>query len=968
MKNTCLEICCRTGARRLLLSLAFCALCLANLPEKLTPQPTALASGGQATGAGATVDELQRRFQNPPDDSRIMMRWWWFGPAITRTQLEREMRLMKEGGIGGFEVQPVYPLLLDDRQAGIKTLPFLSDEFLDMLRFTAEKARELGLRFDLTLGSGWPYGGPYVPVGEAAGRLRVERVKTTEGQRRVKVPNAGMGEKLLAAFYGRLQGQAVTPDSFKELADLTDGAAWLPEGTSGQHEVLFFIASRTGQQVKRPAVGSEGFVMNHFDRAALDNYVKNVGEPMMKRLGEHRPHAIFCDSLEVYNSDWTGDLLEEFQRRRGYDLRPHLPALVVDVGDKTVSVRRDWGRTLTELFNERFMAPLQAWAKRHGTQLRTQCYGVPAVALSSNAYTDLSEGEGHHWRQLTSTRWAASASHIYNRPVTSSEIWTWLHSPSFRATPLDVKAEADRHFLQGINQLIGHGWPYTAEGVEYPGWRFYAAGVFNDKNPWWIVQPEVSRYLQRLSFLLRQGQPANDVAIYLPNDDAWGRFSNGRIHMIEVMRELLGQQLIPGVLDAGYNFDFFDDESFRQAGRVEGGALVLGQNRYQAVILPGVERLPLQTLQELEKFARGGGTLLATRRLPTAAPGFQATAADHQQVAELARRIFQPAGQQGGQPAGQSGSSYLVMDESAELKNRLNAALRPDVELSPVAQDIGFLHRHTADAEIYFVANTGNARRSVKATFRAAGLKPEWWDAFSGAVTPATIESQSANGVTVALELEPYESRVLVFTRRSLPQPSSRRPATLPAAIDISRDWQVTFGQIGGQAATPVQMSVLRSWTDDEQTRFFSGAATYEKTVPVPENFLQEGLAIRLDFGEGQATAEEPYRPPRGPGMQAALNAPVREAAVIYVNDRKVGVVWCPPFALDVTAFLRRGDNKIRIVVANTAINHMAGRALPDYRLLNLRYGERFQPQDMDKVQPAPSGLLGAVRLLPQVK
>src|SRR6185295_15144728 len=51
--------------------------------------------------------DLQRRFQNPPDDSRIMMRWWWFGPSVTRTELEREMKLMKEGGIGGFEVQPV---------------------------------------------------------------------------------------------------------------------------------------------------------------------------------------------------------------------------------------------------------------------------------------------------------------------------------------------------------------------------------------------------------------------------------------------------------------------------------------------------------------------------------------------------------------------------------------------------------------------------------------------------------------------------------------------------------------------------------------------------------------------------------------------------------------------------------------------------------------------------------------------
>ena len=131
-----------------------------------------------------------------------------------------------------------------------------------------------------------------------------------------------------------------------------------------------------------------------------------------------------------------------------------------------------------------------------------------------------------------------------------------------------MKAEADRHFLQGINQLIGHGWPYTAPGVEYPGWRFYAAGVYNEKNPWWPVMPDVSLYLQRLSYLLRQGQPANDVALYMPNDDAWSHFRNGNIHMIEILREMVGPQVIPKILESGFNLDFFDDDSFKQVGRV----------------------------------------------------------------------------------------------------------------------------------------------------------------------------------------------------------------------------------------------------------------------------------------------------------------------------------------------------------------------------------------------------------------
>jgi hypothetical protein len=177
-----------------------------------------------------------------------------------------------------------------------------------------------------------------------------------------------------------------------------------------------------------------------------------------------------------------------------------------------------------------------------------------------------------------------------------------------------------------------------------------------------------------------------------------------------------------------------------------------------------------------------------------------------------------------------------------------------------------------------------------------------------------------------------------------------------PSPIDLSDEWNVTIGE----KAKPFVMDHLRSWTDDESTRYFSGTATYEKELTVPGEFLKPGLAVRLDFGEGKPLAEQNLRS----GMQSWLDAPVREAAVVYVNDQRAGSVWCPPYALDVSAYLRPGSNKIRVLVANLALNYMAGRRLPDYRLLTLRYGERFQAQDMDKVQPIPAGLLGPIRLV----
>ncbi|HEY7088203.1 MAG TPA: glycosyl hydrolase, partial [Tepidisphaeraceae bacterium] len=266
----------------------------------------------------ADIDQLQQSFAHPPDDARIMVRWWWFGPAVTKPELEREMKLMKEGGIGGFEVQPTYPLALDDEKPGLRNLAFLSPEFLDCLSFTAQKAKELGLRFDLTLGSGWPYGGPMIPITEAAAKLRIESMRFTAGARTVNLPRIGDGERLIAAFI----------DGRQLLAQAQGNAMPLPAEVKAPGEAMFFIASRTRQTVKRPAFGAEGYVLDHYDPAAVDNFIKNVADVELKAVAANPPHAAFCDSLEVYGNDWTGDLLSEFQKRRGYDLLPHLPALL----------------------------------------------------------------------------------------------------------------------------------------------------------------------------------------------------------------------------------------------------------------------------------------------------------------------------------------------------------------------------------------------------------------------------------------------------------------------------------------------------------------------------------------------------------------------------------------------------------------------------------------------------------------
>jgi hypothetical protein len=879
-----------------------------------------------------TVDELRRNFVSPPDDARIMMRWWWFGPSVTKAEIERELRKMKEGGIGGVEVQPVYPLLPDDAASGIKNLPYLSDEFLEMLRFASDKAKELGMRFDVTLGSGWSFGGAKTPINEAAGQLRVERVKVGADVKRVPVPSMIPAEKLLAVFLAHPTGITIGPTT--ELTDIRGGNVFLSSAQQPDSEVMFFISGKSGMQVKRPSFGAEGYVLNHLDKPSVDSYLKNTGDRLFQAFDRaHVPYSIFCDSLEVYNQDWTDDLLAEFNRRRGYDLKPNLPALVGDIGPKTADIRYDWGKTITELFNERFMVTMQAWSKANGTRFRIQGYGIPPATISSNKWADISDGEGAQWKVVRAARWASSANHIYGRTVTSSETWTWNHSPVFRATPLDLKAEADIHFLQGINQLIGHGWGYTPPGIEYPGWRFYASGAYSEQNPWWIVMPDLAKYLQRMSYLMRQGNPQNDIALYLPNADAYAGFSAGKVHLIDAERELVGDKIMPAIFEAGYNLDFFDDGML-----ADNSNDVLGTHKI--VVLPNIERMPVESARKLDAFVKSGGKVVATRRAPSVVPGIQATDKEQKELKEIMTRLF-------------SGANVRLVSSDEEIGSALNALLQPDAAVAPSGKDFGVVHRKIADADIYFVANTSNQTRKVRIAFRANG-EPEIWDAIAGRSTRANVIKADASRTEIELSFEPYRSHVVVFTKKSS-VPNAIAYSETALSIDLNSDWSVSIG-----SQPHVQMPKLRSWADDDATRYFSGTASYEKSVEVSGEFQKSGKTIALDLGE---PVELPVQTPRN-GMQTYLDPPVREAAVIYVNDQRAGSLWCPPYRLDVTSLIRPGKNSIRIVVGNTALNYMAGHKLPDYKLLNLRYGERFQPQDMDKIQVLPSGLTGSVRLL----
>jgi alpha-L-rhamnosidase len=884
--------------------------------------------------AQANLHTFAATFKSPPNDAKPMIRWWWFGPAVTKPELARELQQMKQGGFGGFEIQPVYPLALDDPQTGFHNFPFLSPEFLGDVRFVNQQAHALGLHANLTLASGWPYGGPHTPITDASSDIKLETTPLSTTTHSVAIPFLENGESLIAAFTASSDWQDSSTAAQPKMLPLPaagDTRMTLPAGAAQDgHVLLWFISSRTGQQVKRAAYGAEGFVLDHLSHQAVANHLRYVADPEIAAFGSQPPYTVFSDSLEVFGADWTPNLPQEFRQMRGYDLIPHLPQLFThDPSSRAKEFRHDWGVTLTQLVDKNYLEQINAWALAHHTIFRSQSYGFPPVSLSSNALVSWIEGEGPQWRRFSYMRWASSASHLYGHNITSSETWTWLHSPPFRATPLDMKNEADDFFLEGSNQFMGHGWPYSPPSAGEPGWNFYAAGAFNTHNPWWIVMPDVMRYMQRVSWALRQGEPDNDVAIYLPEDDAWANFRPGLASITALMPRWITPALTQAVENSGHNFDYIDSAAIAARGI-----------HYSVLILPNVDRISPATLALIEKYVANGGKVIAVGRIPGEAPSYENHAQESARVAAQAKQLF-----------GGAGDDAKLVPDADSLATALNAAVRPDMHLDQAEPLVGFIHRKLAGADLYFIANTSNQPVSTQATFRNARPTAEWLDPDTGAITHAVM-----NNNAIQLNLAPYEARILLLHNGpAIGAPVfSETGGAENVLVDLSQNWQVRFNN-----GVDEKMPALASWTDNPKTLYYSGVATYTRTFDLTRKPASD-VPVLLDFGQGTPIEN----PPHHMGTQALLDAPIHVAAVVYVNGQRAGSLWHPPYKLNVTSLLKQGSNSIEVQVANTAINERAGEALPDYRLLGERYGRRFEPQDMRNLKPLPSGLLGSVQLI----
>jgi hypothetical protein len=572
-------------------------------------------------------------------ESKPWARWWWMGNAVDENNIKSLLNQYNEAGIGGVEIAPIYGA----KGYEDKYISHLSPRWMEVLRYTVKEANDIGMKVDLTAGTGWPYGGPQVGVKEAATRALFRKFQIEGGKKvtekvlpeDIKQESAEL-QSLTA--YDEKGKVILLKDKVKEDGTLN----WVaPKG--GKWELYAVFAGKTRQTVKRAAPGGEGFTLNHYSKSALDHYLNRFDEAFANKSPGIR--AFYNDSFEVYGADWSEDFFEEFQKRRGYDLRLHIREFLSEsASEDQARLKSDYRQTMAEMLLNNFTRPLTQWANQYQSSTKSQAHGSPGNLIDLYAAVDIPEVEtfGSSYFPIPGLRrdsadvrnvdpdpimlkFASSAAHVTGKKLVSSETFTWL-TEHFKTSLSQCKPEVEQCFLSGVNHVFYHGVTYSPQEVAWPGWLFYASVNFVPSNSFWPHLSGLNSYITRVQSVLQTGKPDNELLLYWPVYDNWdnakGQMMTFTVHDID--RWLHPTKFYKNVKilqETGYSFDFISDDLLNGT-EVLNGLIHTSPNNtpYRTVVVPVSKKMPVETLEKLIKLANQGATVVF-QALPEDVPG-----------------------------------------------------------------------------------------------------------------------------------------------------------------------------------------------------------------------------------------------------------------------------------------------------------------------------------------------------------
>jgi hypothetical protein len=967
-----------------------------------------IGAAGFAPDASATpaADALIAGFQSPPDSARPWVYWYFMDGNLSREGITADLEAMAVAGIGG--------AIFLEVNIGVPRGPveFMSPAWRELFVHAVREADRLGIEIALGSGPGWcGTGGPWVKPEQSMQHLVASETNVTGPTRfdaelpRPQPRKPFFGEKTLTPelarqwreFYRDVAVLAFpTPRGNRRIADIDEKALYqrapyssqpnvkpflpapadfptvpaeetvarvrvidltarlTPDGRlswevpAGDWTILRFGRTATGQTTRPAPTPGLGFETDKFDPAALDAHFGQFAGRLLAEVGPARRAGrglttLHFDSWEMSAQNWSARFREEFQQRRGYDPLRFLPAMTGRLVDSVETTERflwDLRQTAQELVIANHVTRLRDLGRRHGLVFSSEPYDMnPCADLSAGAVADVPMCE-FWWRGFDtaySVIEAASIAHTTGRTIVAAEAFTSQPGEDWRAHPAVMKALGDWAFCTGVNRLAFHRYQHQPWLDRRPGMRMGSYGVHWERTQtWWPLVPAYHRYLSRCQFLLRQDRPVADL-LYLA--------AEGAPHVFRPPPSaLLGSP--PD--RRGYNFDGIAPEALRERVSVRDGRLVLPEGTsYRVLVLPERETMTPDLLLKVKELVAAGATVIGPR--PRKSPGLQGFPQCDTEVARLAAEIWGPCD---GRAVKEHsfGKGRVIWDATAHAESGKEPAQYGDYAIAAralaamgVTPDfeadgpVRFIHRSVDGAEFYFVANREARPLETRCVFRVAGKAPELWDPLTGQRRALPEFAERAGRTTVPLRFEPEQSFFVVFRGDAGRASAPRRnfPALRPL-VELTGPWQVAFDpQWGGPAM--VTFEALDDWSKRSEPgiKHYSGLSVYRQRFDAPPTASQS--AVHLDLGI------------------------VRNLAGVRLNGRDLGVVWCSPWRVDISAALRPAGNELEITVANLWPNRLIGDlALPEAERRTWTTRNPFKA-DTPLLE---SGLLGPVRLL----
>lgn len=898
--------------------------------------------------------------QNPwptvTETTKPWTRWWWMGSAVDENGLDKQLTTLSKAGFGGVEIVPIYGAKGFEN----KYINYLSPEWMKMLQFTTSKAKSLQMGVDMSVGTGWPIGGPQVSENDAATKIIVQTYEIQSNEKfskkivlkDEKQKNLKTVKLDIVTAYNDKNETVVLTDKVN-----SDGVLdWKP--SSGKWTIYAVFIGKTLQKVKRAAPGGEGYTLDHFSSNATKDYLKTFDKAFGS--SNYGIRSFFNDSYEVYNADWTPDLKQEFQKRRGYDLSPYIKYLVSDEENEISGrIKSDYRETLSELILNNFTKDFTNWAHSKNSKNTNQAHGSPGNLLDLYAAVDIPESETFGSTpfdilglkrdsadiqksdvpDINMLKFSSSAANVMGKKLISNETFTWL-TEHFKTSWSQAKPEVEQVFLSGINHVFYHGTTYTPADVKFPGWLFYASTNFVPENSLWPQLRGLNSYVARTQSVLQSGKSDNELLIYWPVYDQWaspkGKDMAFKIHNIEKwLQPTAFYKNLDKLGKSGYSLDMVSDKMIGEAKAENQNIQVSKEGgSYKVLIIPQLDYLPESTLSNILNLAQNGASIIFQNE-PKNIPGYFEAEKRKTELNSLWKSI--PFQQNGNFKSGTFGKGKIIL--TSDVEKGLEFLKIEREKLTDTG--LKFVRRKFDGAKYYYIVNHTSKEINQDIPLNFVGKQVALMNPENGDFGSAETQNKS-----VRIQLKSGESLIIKISENADSSiPKWKYIEKTDAPIILNQPWQLSFKEGGPELPKARILKKIQPWTnftEDASTQSFSGTGVYTTTFDLKKNKTDDHL---LKFDK------------------------LYESATVIVNGKEAGIVWSNPFEISVGKYLKKGKNTIQIEVSNLMANRIRymdknkieWRNYHEINFVNINY----KPFDASNWNVQPSGLDGEIQLIP---